>query len=267
MANNDYLEKMWIGSNLTGIREVAELSTFNLFQFEDLPPIKKELTNDFIWLKPVIKSGKLRHQEFKISEEMRATDLGKGNDYSESIIKLEKQLREFGIELPQEIITFFSTPDINGRIRSTTDNFYELGDFIDVIRADQHYYMLHFYSDSQYCFLWYICFREDGSHFIIATPKLYGHKDDNFDYNEMLSDYSPSIGYFCANSFKEFIYHYNLEQRIWLKTNWYEEEFAEDEQEYVNHYLKLSNKTTKSPNSIFNSLITRAKQLKYWFNS
>jgi hypothetical protein len=237
MIANIYLKKMWIGSNLKGIREFEKLSTYNMFSFEDLPPINQELTNDFHWLKSAIKSTELRNQELIFLEDIRILDCIKGVDYSEDIKKIEEQLCEFGIELPKEISNFFCLPEVNCRIRSSTDNFYELGDFIEIISADQTYYMLHFYSDSQYCMLWYICFREDGSHFIVATHKLYGHKY-SFNYNEEFKEDSHFIGYYCANSFKEFIYRYDIEQRIWFKINWYKDELNEDEQEYVNHYLK-----------------------------
>ncbi|MEZ4851332.1 MAG: hypothetical protein R3B93_22500 [Bacteroidia bacterium] len=43
------------------------------------------------------------------------------------------------------------------------------------------------------------------------------------------------MGYICATSFKEFIYWFDMENRIWLKL-WYVAELDEVEEAYIRHY-------------------------------
>ncbi len=234
-----FFQKAWIGSDIEGIRESKKRSTYNRFVFDELPSIPENLDNSFTWLRPVLKGKELRHTELSFMEEIRSKHYGEGVDLSEDIIRIESELKSYAIQLPAEIKIFFGNPDINGRIRSTTDCYWQLGNFVEAISADQLYYFLHFMSDSQGCLFWYICFDQTGNHFIMASPKLYGHPDQE-SYNAEIATQESIIGYYCADSFKKFIYRYDIEQRIWLKTHWYLSEFDSAEQEYVNHYLTKS---------------------------
>lgn len=226
-------QKAWIGSDIKGIRESQKQNTYNWFVFDELPPIPKDLDNSFTWLKAVLKGKELRHTELSFMEEIRSKHYGVGVDLSADMARLESELKTYTIKLPEEIKIFLCNPGINGRIRSTTDCYWKLGDFIGVIAADQVYYTLRFMSDSQGCLFWYICFDQSGNHFIMASPKLYGHKNQE-EHNQELENSEPLIGYYCAHSFKEFIYRYDIEQRIWLKTQWYLVDLDSAEQEYVN---------------------------------
>ena len=71
----------------------------------------------------------------------------------------------------------------------------------------------------------------------MASPRLYGHEDQE-EHNKDVGNSEPLVGYYCADCFKEFIYRYDIEQRIWLKTHWYLANLDSDEQEYTNHCLQ-----------------------------
>jgi hypothetical protein len=230
--------KAWIGSAIKGIRESEKRNTYDWFAFDKLPPIPKNLDNSFTWLKPVLKGKELRHTELSFMEEIRGKHYGEGVDFSEDIVRLESELKSYTIKLPEEIRIFFCNTGINGRIRSTTDCYWKLGDFIGVIAADQVYYILRFMSDSQGCLFWYICFDQTGNHFIMASPRLYGHENQE-EHNQYVENSETLIGYYCADCFKEFIYRYDIEQRIWLKTHWYIADLESAEQEYVNSYQSI----------------------------
>lgn len=242
--DTNLFKKAWFGSCIKGARELEEENTYDKFSYEELPPIRKDLTIDFSWLPPFISGHELIYPGMQSMEDSRIKDSNRGVDFGEKLNRLEKELNDYSISLPNEIKIFFTTKTINSRIRSTTDNYFELSDYVEVIKDVETFYLIHFMSDSQYCLLWYICFDQKGNHFIGASTNLYGHEKNNNLYDdegeEESCDFKPKIGYYCAENFLEFIYRYNIEQRIWFKTRWFRAELNRAEKDYIQHYLELN---------------------------
>lgn len=232
----------WVGQALAGVREMEAMQTYGHFSTADLPPVPMNLSADFAWLSPVLTGAALRNPNFKAIEDIKAMYAGEGMDGAEAIARAQQQLKALGISLPEEIVTFFCAPGINGRIASSTDNFWDIGEEIAVIQGDVTYYLLRFFADSQYTVLWYICFTQEGGHCIVASPNAFGTGEDTRKPEE-----KPLIGYRCAASFLEFIYRYDIEQRIWYKSGWYDLPLTVEERAYLDHYR---NRPTSQPFSL-----------------
>lgn len=183
------LPKGWIFTDIEGVRDIDEMSTYNYFQYEKLPPITISLDDDFAWLE----------QELSYGNETRS--------FVEKIHSFQAQVADLGLTLPQGFLHFMQDSDLHKKIQSNTACYFEMGDFIEEING---LYLIQFLSDSQYCSLWYLCLDKEGNHAVICSPNVYGQKN----YKEKFTE---EIGLYVAGSFNEFIYRFWIENEIWFK--------------------------------------------------
>ncbi len=249
--NKQYFKTAWDYIDLKGIRE--EESTYYMFTYENLPPIPYKLDNNFLWLKPF-----KRYDSFQI-EGLEQTDKiinrdDDGVDLSKELITLQAQAFDFGFELPPELVYFLTTPELNKKIKSPTACYFDVGECIEKIETEtETYFLMRFMMDQQSVLFWYLCFNSEGEYCIISTPKSYGSQsskrenddlrreileNDNFKKEDL--EVIHLVGYYCASSFKEFIYRINLENNLWYKLSWYKAPFDEEEEAYMQHYLDLN---------------------------
>lgn len=216
-------EKSWIYTDLAGIRESDDLGTYKKFRYEDLPKIEIELDAYFNWLKsyPIY------------------LDEDRDYDFGEKVIEFQAAAEKKGLSLPVSFLNFINEPELIQRIRSNTDCFFELGDFIEKVPNYEDLYLLHFLSDSQACGFWYICMNTNGNHCIISSENLYCHKETVFadtDFKRV----SNRIGYWVAPNFREFIFRQWIENEIWLN-KWHGTKMSTIERKYLYHLYKNRN--------------------------
>ena len=219
------LKKAWVFSDIEGVREVEEGGTYYIFEYDKLPPIEINLDNEFNWLRP--------HSEYLSEEDW-------SYDFKEQLEILQKDAKSKGLVIPKNFIEFMGTSDLLRRIRSNTDCYFELGDYIAEIPNTNGLYFLHFLSDSQYCRLWYLCLDKEGNNCIVSSYKVYGHIEDPHEEEDDDDDNEYTVDYFCAPTFNDFIYRFWIENEIWFKIH-EQQQLDEIEQRYVQYYLDNKN--------------------------
>jgi hypothetical protein len=237
------LKKGWIFSNIEGVREEDEFSTYCLFDYDLLPPIRVDLDDEFNWLK--------NQPEYLNKEDWTF-------DFDNQLIKLIEEAKSKELLIPKSFINFLRKENLIRSIRSNTDCYFELGDFIEEI-PNTGLHFIHFLSDSQYCGFWYLCLDKEGNHKVVTSGNLYGHKGEVY---EEFRDVDDEIGYLCASSFSEFIYRFWVENEIWYKI-YLKEKLNQVEQDYCNHYSSQLNKEV-IPNIENIQLEVKKPWWKFW---
>jgi hypothetical protein len=208
------LKKGWVFTEIEGVRDVEISSTYHLFDYEALPPIEIELDENFDWLKPYPEQISKEDWEY---------------DFSQEIKQLKKDAEEKDLEIPNSFLNFMSNGELIRRIRSNTDCYFEFGDCIEEVVESNGMNFIHFMSDSQGCFFWYLCIDKDGESCIVTSVNLYGYKNK-------VAPELDEVGYFCASSFEEFIFRFWIENEIWYKESWENVELNDLEKKYVRFY-------------------------------
>lgn len=215
------LKKAWIFTTIKGVREIKGFATYHIFDYDKLPPIEIELDDEFNWLKPY-------------PEHLNEKDWA--YDFREQLEILQKDANSKGLLIPKSFIEFMSRGNLLRKIRSNTNSYFELGDYIAEIPNTNGLYLLHFLSDSQYCRLWYLCLDKEGNSCILTSYKVYGHTKGSHENYEDDDENEYGIDYFCSPTFKDFIYRFWIENEIWFKI--YKQTQLDDiEQRYIKHYL------------------------------
>ena len=196
-------------------------STYTLFPYDELPPIDSSIDDDFAWL-----SGQST-KEHSLSENAYPT--GEKPDLSK-ITDLEKNLK---LNLPSEFVLFMKETDLHAKIRSCTDCYLELPDFVVMTYGAEDGFLVHFLSDSQYVLHWFLYLNLTGEHCVLVSENPYGIQ--GFDLPQSISIEAEPI-WFCASSFKEFIYRFWLENEIWFTLVDKNRSLTTTENLYLTHY-------------------------------
>ncbi|MEZ4851333.1 MAG: hypothetical protein R3B93_22505 [Bacteroidia bacterium] len=70
-AHQTPILKAWFFSDLKGVRELKEFSTYNHFDFDQLLKIDPNLSDDFSWLKPRLRYDSLRNEDLRVLEDRK----------------------------------------------------------------------------------------------------------------------------------------------------------------------------------------------------
>ncbi|MEM7371989.1 MAG: hypothetical protein AAF587_25460 [Bacteroidota bacterium] len=154
------LKKGWIFTDIKGIRDVERSATYHLFDYEELPPIEEDLDGNFDWLSA--------HPEQKHEEAYPY-------DFVKKLIQVRREGEEKGLKVPVSFFRLMGDGALLRRIRSNTDCYFELGEFIEEIPDTNGMNFLHFMSDSQGCGYWYLCLDQYGNSCVVMSGNLYGH--------------------------------------------------------------------------------------------
>lgn len=198
---------IWIGGDLGEYRPCD--STYAGYEFASLPPLPHEqFHGNFQWLisQPSPFTFDERFVEFwnnydsvhRWKKELLDCELALQNDCS-----------KHGVQIPQAFFTFMNEIDLVTRIRSPTDCFFEYPRNVIACPAQYGGYFVHFYSDSQDCFRWYLYIDQHQNCIVTAS--------DNLDEPHSI-DFWDDPGYRltqCATSFESFIYRLWIETEIW----------------------------------------------------
>jgi hypothetical protein len=217
----------WWSFELPQYRPHPTPSTYSLFAYEDLPPIRERLDGDFQWLKS---------QPAKV----RSLTEGCYSDGSKpDLTKLSAIVTPLSVNVPESFMTFIQSPDLHARIRSCTDCYLDVADYAVKTKEITDGYLIHFLSDSQWCVHWYIHLNSSGQECVIASLNAYGFEFEDLRTKDE-TDLTREDVWFCAPTFIEFIYRFWLENEIWFALAWDKRPLTALEQVYVDHYLKLA---------------------------
>jgi len=198
---------VWIGGDLEDYR-ICD-STYNLYDIGSLPPLPgDELNGSFDWL--------IRHPSpLDFDERFRdgwgITD-GWNNYTRDSKAELMAACQESNVHIPPEFFRFMDNIDLVTRIRSPTDCEFVYPRAIIPYPSSHAGHFVHFYSDSQDCWLWYLYIDPEQNCVVIAADDFLDEPhDDEYWYNE------HGHMNLCASSFESFMFRLWIENEIWFR--------------------------------------------------
>jgi hypothetical protein len=221
------LRQAWCHVGLPGYREF--LGTYQSFPASELPPIPISLDEDCDWL---IRYG---------SEQAGALDRYERDIRPSTVIELAAQA---GVELPRGFLRFMVDPELQKRVRSCTDCYLDPGGHIVKTVGSIPGDLIHFLSDSQFCFHWYLHVSSNGTAAVLGSEDLYCYRvdDPELDFYPTCSldqvDLQKQVFICCAPSFSEFLYRFWIENeiRFSLASEKTRRPLTSLELAYVNHY-------------------------------
>lgn len=193
--------KGWWSFALPGYRELPEPTTYALFPYEDLPPVK-DPGNNYSWL-----TAAPPRQHSIASDTVNFS--AKFGDLMPHIAAL----------LPDSFRVFTLTANLQTRVRSCTDCFLEAPDFLIHTAPPLDGWLVHFLSDSHSVLHWYLHLNPDGSHFVVVSPEAFGFRGEEepgLDWENFTVNILEHQAWFCAQTFSEFLYRFWLENEIWF---------------------------------------------------
>jgi hypothetical protein len=222
------LPRSWRHVPLPRYREAKDLTTYEAFEFEDLPPIPIELDEDCAWL---LKHGTEHEHGLSCYE----------RDCNPATV--EGLANGAGVELPRSFFRFMCSPALQSRVVSVTDCYLDPGERIVETVGSIPGRLIHFLSDSQSCLHWYLHIVPRGGAAVLISPDLYCHQIENSDWMENPSRRLEAIDLagleftYCARSFSDFLYRFWIENEIWVALGPRNRRKLKPlELEYVNHY-------------------------------
>lgn len=199
------LPRAWPSIDLPGYREhPMKYGTYSGFAFDDLPAIERPLDSELRWL---------------LQEPIVRASLAEVDDAATRPATQEQfELLSTGqpIELSRSFMTFVASDEPRARIRSNTDCYLDLADFVVPVSGGGS--LIHFLSDSQWVLHWLLYSGPEGSEAVVVTETPLGFElgDDEADETARMFVPDASDAAVCADSFSEFLYRFWIENEIWF---------------------------------------------------
>lgn len=216
------LKTGWWSFQLPKYRPHPKFGTYSLFSYQDLPPIREKLDDDFRWL------------ESQPTKKHSLIEGCYGDGSKPDLSKLALITAQLDVAVPQALLTFINSINLHEKIRSCTDCYLDVADYAVKTKGAVEGYLIHFLSDSQWCGHWYVHVDHSGRHFVVVSLDAYGfaHTGEAVEI-----DLAKEEVWFCAPTLTEFIYRFWLENEIWFALMVDKRPLSRTEQEYVDHYL------------------------------
>ena len=153
--------------------------------------------------------------------------------------QLTDLLGPHAITLPPSFLSFIASDEPRKRIRSATDCYLDLAEAL--VPVDTGGLLIHFLSDSQFCFHWLLYSGPNGEEAVVATRDPYGfvHPDAWIDETSVRTAFTPGAvpeSFVCAASFSDFIYRLWIENEIWFRLQLESRPLTEEQERYVGFY-------------------------------
>ncbi|QDU98277.1 hypothetical protein [Lignipirellula cremea] len=208
--------QVWIGTDLGDYRTCT--GTYQGYDLSTVPPLPEDrFDGSFAWLlsQPSPFTFDKRFGEFWTnydSLEKRKTDA------PQSKAALLQESSRLGVEIPAAFFLFLDNLELVTRIRSCTDCYFEYAQTLLPHPEPPGGHFVHFYSDSQYCCLWYLYIDPQQRCYVVASDDLTEPVDENSDQETWRKHYGgPAL--LCAWSFESFVYRLWIENEIWYRLN------------------------------------------------
>jgi hypothetical protein len=213
----------WWSFELPVYRPHPDPTTYSLFSYESLPPIRETLDPEYQWLRSQpVKERSLAGGGYSSGEK---PDLG----------KLSAIAAQLDAVVPGSFTTFIASTELHERIRSCTDCYLDVADYAVRTKGTVEGYLIHFLSDSQWCVHWYLHVDHCGNDFVVASLDAYGFAAIA-THESVEIDLAREAVWFCTPTFMEFIYRFWLENEIWFALAMSGRALTAVEQAYVDHY-------------------------------
>jgi len=217
---------VWIGGDLGEFRPCD--STYCRYDYRSLPRLPTYLFDgSFSWLR--------RHPSPLEYDSRFAESWGKAGraSWKENSERVRPELligaRECGVTLPDAYSAFLFDVDLVAMIRSPTDCYFNLSKSMIPNGGRQGGHFVHFLSDSQNCYEWYLFIDPKGQHCVVASfEDLAGTTlPDGFWENNRQEIV------FCGRSFEAFVFRLWIENEIWFRLVEKDQPLTDEMQEYL----------------------------------
>ncbi|GID29938.1 hypothetical protein [Paractinoplanes brasiliensis] len=197
------------GLEAAGVASRATMGTYGQFEFEALPPIPRQLSDNLAWLE-----DQPTPQAWSI-----------GTKPVVELPALEAACGQLGLKLPVVFLDFLRSPRLQSKIRSCTACYISVGPTpVTVPGIDGH--LIRFLADQQGCLYWYL-YLTATDHAVVCSADFYGGPGDSYTDDGEIE--------FCGESFESFLYRFWLENEIWFAAN-DGEPMSADAEQYIRRY-------------------------------
>ena len=201
---------IWVGGDLGPFRHCD--STYGRYDLASLPRLPDdEFDGSYSWLR--------RHPSPLEYDERFARAWGDNGavawaaEAERARPELIGSAQAAGVNIPDEFLTFILDPTLVTMLRSPSDCYFRLSPHLVPGGGPAGGSFVHFLSDSQNCYEWYVFLAPGGGHCVVAS-------DDD------LADPTHPIGLWadererivcCAPSFEPFVYRLWIENESWFR--------------------------------------------------
>lgn len=203
----DYLEKVWIGSDLKGYRTDLGGGTYGVFKYFDLPPVPRASLASIDWLK---NQPNVPYSLGDIDDRHPEPDTRATAD------NLEFFWKNCSCLLPKSFSEFISSPALQRKVRSGTYSFLDLGNFIVPNNGGGH--LIHFMSDQQWICHWLLWVDNHHEAVVLSESPIGFHRDPgsprDFVKPGEEADLVKMGSVVVSLSFTEFLYRFWIENEI-----------------------------------------------------
>lgn len=206
-------------------------STYCLLHYDNVPQIEDvPFAGQFQWLAE-LDDGEYPMMNEQLSKEEAQVQI------KQLLSNLTKEAKAKEVDLPDDFVYFFTSPELQIKIPSCTANYFELSENLLPSPTNDGGYLIRFMNDSQVVALWYLYLHPNGQQFVTTGFSEWKEEyDDDAKFDEVLK--VPEM-WICALSFEEFIYRYWLENKIWF--SYYKKRELTGIQKEYSDKVKLAN--------------------------
>jgi hypothetical protein len=217
---------IWIGGDLGDFRQCD--STYCRYDYLSLPRLPTYLFDgSFSWLR--------RHPSPLTYDKRFAKGWSeqKRESWKEKAERvcpgLQRAAREYGTALPSVFIAFLLDVDLVTMIRSPTDCYFCLPEAVIPNCGDEGGHFVHFLSDSQNCYEWYLFVDSSKRHCVVASYEDLSQTASP----DGLSEKNHQDIVYCGSSFEEFLFRLWIENEIWFRLIEQDQPLTDEMHEYL----------------------------------
>ena len=186
------LEERWYGVSLVGYREHGQTYAGAALA----PEIAAELDGTLDWLRAYPPLAEMRDERSEIDQHLE---------------RLLAEVGRRGFSVPPLFSEFMRSQDLRDRVCSCTYCYWDCAETLVAVPPLDGV-LLRFLNDQQWCMLWYLHLRPDGSHQVLVTAYPFDVEDELLGPEERATERVLCL---CARSFEEFLYRFAIENSCW----------------------------------------------------
>jgi len=171
------MKRKWYHHELKGYRSTGQQGTYVSFDYGSLLPLPRpERVEEFRWLRRLM--GK-DYEPFIPEAE-----------FLQMVSRVEREADELGILLPRAYKVLVEDKRIRYSLEQDSITACYFSHFSSLLPVPQKpgEYLLHFYTDQQFCCFWYIHISGGKELGILISETLYGGREEDFGYTKMPTD-------------------------------------------------------------------------------
>jgi hypothetical protein len=231
---------VWIGFGLGHYRLCHQ--TYCRYDHQKLPPLPQYLFDGSLnWL--LCHPSRLTFDS-RFAEGWGGLALAAYNERAERAQpELLRMARDCGLPLPDLFLRFLFDGDLVTRFRSPTDCYFRLPIRLTHNPGPLGGHFIHFLSDSQNCYEWYLFMDPSGNHCVVAS------------YADLASERLPENFWannqgeitFCAAPFEAFLFRLWIENEIWFRLVEKDQPLTSEMEMYLGFSKEWSQHEEKNP--------------------